>query len=109
MMIAERERELIMLSFYCAMLVDAEQNRPTAQRQLDIPVLARGGSSFIGDRNESQIRLMSTTLPVTSSTPGHDLAEEYPARRDDRRDPAVPGRTPAVKRGECPDHPVMVS
>ncbi len=43
-----------MLSIYRAMLVDAEQNRQAAQKKLDIPVLALGGSAFIGDRNESR-------------------------------------------------------
>ncbi|MEU6030300.1 alpha/beta fold hydrolase [Streptomyces tauricus] len=67
-----------MLSIYRAMLVDAEQNRRTAQKKLDIPVLALGGSAFIGDRNESQMRLMAHDVTGHVFDAGHDLAEEVP-------------------------------
>lgn len=67
-----------MLSIYRAMLVDAEQSRQAAQRKLDIPVLALGGSAFIGDRNESQMRLMAHDVTGHVFEAGHDLAEEVP-------------------------------
>lgn len=67
-----------MLSIYRAMLVDAEQNRQAAQKKLDIPVLALGGSAFIGDRNESQMRLMAHDVTGHVFDAGHDLAEEVP-------------------------------
>jgi hypothetical protein len=72
---------LIMLSFYGAMLVDAEQNWPAARWKLAIPALVRGGSLLIGNRNESQMRLMG---------PRHHRSRP-------------PGRTPAVKwEGSAP-------
>ncbi|MGC7096063.1 alpha/beta fold hydrolase [Amycolatopsis lurida] len=67
-----------MLSIYRAMLVDAEQNRQAAQRKLDIPVLALGGSQFVGDRCESQMRLMAHDVTGHVFDAGHDLAEEVP-------------------------------
>lgn len=67
-----------MLAIYRAMLVDAEQNRQASQRKLDIPVLALGGSAFIGDRNETQMRLMAHDVTGHVFSAGHDLAEEVP-------------------------------
>lgn len=67
-----------MLSIYRAMLVDAEQNRQAARTKLDIPVLALGGSAFIGDRNEAQMRLMAHHVTGRVFDAGHDLAEEVP-------------------------------
>ncbi|MFI1487860.1 alpha/beta fold hydrolase [Streptomyces sp. NPDC020747] len=67
-----------MLAIYRAMLVDAEQNRLASQRKLDIPVLALGGSAFIGDRNEAQMRLMAHGVTGHVFNAGHDLAEEIP-------------------------------
>lgn len=67
-----------MLSIYRAMLVDAEQNRQAARRKLDIPVLALGGSQFVGDRCESQMRLMARDVTGHVFDAGHDLAEEVP-------------------------------
>ncbi|WP_051853406.1 type 2 periplasmic-binding domain-containing protein [Streptomyces aureocirculatus] len=60
------------------MLVDAEQNRQAAQKKLDIPVLALGGSAFIGDRNESQMELFAHDVTGHVFNAGHDLAEEVP-------------------------------
>ncbi|EME98078.1 alpha/beta fold hydrolase [Streptomyces mobaraensis NBRC 13819 = DSM 40847] len=67
-----------MLSIYRAMLVDAEQNRLAARNKLDIPVLALGGSAFIGDRNESQMRMFAHRVTGHVFDAGHDLAEEVP-------------------------------
>lgn len=67
-----------MLSIYRAMLIDAEQNRQAAQTKLDIPVLALGGDAFIGDRNESQMRLFAHDVTGRVFAAGHDLAEEVP-------------------------------
>lgn len=67
-----------MLAVYRAMLVDAEQNRRAARKKLDIPVLALGGSSFIGDRNEAQMRLFADDVTGHVFDAGHDLAEEVP-------------------------------
>ncbi|WP_433147867.1 alpha/beta fold hydrolase [Actinomadura nitritigenes] len=67
-----------MLAIYRAMLVDAEQNRQAAQKKLDIPVLALGGSAFIGDRNEAQMRLFADDVTGHVFDAGHDLAEEVP-------------------------------
>ncbi|WP_433245526.1 alpha/beta fold hydrolase [Actinomadura nitritigenes] len=67
-----------MLAIYRAMLVDAEQNRQAAQKKLDIPVLALGGSAFIGDRNEAQMRLFADDVTGHVLDAGHDLAEEVP-------------------------------
>jgi hypothetical protein len=59
-----------------AMLVDAEQNRLATRRKLDIAVLARGGSLFIGDRAESQMWLMAHAVTGHVFDAGYDLAEE---------------------------------
>ncbi|MGO4425714.1 alpha/beta fold hydrolase, partial [Streptomyces sp. MCAF7] len=67
-----------MLAIYRAMLIDAEQNRQAAQKKLDIPVLALGGAAFIGDRNETQMRLMAHDVTGHVFDAGHDLAEEVP-------------------------------
>ncbi|KOV90061.1 alpha/beta fold hydrolase [Nocardia sp. NRRL S-836] len=67
-----------MLEIYRAILVDAEQNRQAAQRKLDIPVLALGGAHFVGDRAESQMRLMADDVTGHVFDAGHDLAEEVP-------------------------------
>ncbi|MGW4629545.1 alpha/beta fold hydrolase [Streptomyces rubiginosohelvolus] len=67
-----------MLSIYRAMLVDAEQNRRAAQHKLDIPVLALGGSAFIGERNASQMRSLAHDVTGHVFDAGHDLAEEVP-------------------------------
>ncbi|MCO5998804.1 alpha/beta fold hydrolase [Actinoallomurus rhizosphaericola] len=67
-----------MLAIYRAMLVDAEQNRQSSQKKLDIPVLALGGSAFIADRNETQMRIMADDVTGHVFTAGHDLAEEIP-------------------------------
>jgi pimeloyl-ACP methyl ester carboxylesterase len=67
-----------MLAIYRAMLVDAEQNRQAAQQKLDIPVLALGGSAFIGDRNEAQMLDMAHDVTGHVFDAGHDLAEEVP-------------------------------
>lgn len=67
-----------MLAIYRAMLVDAEQNRRAAQKKLDVPVLALGGSAFIGDRNEAQMRLFAHDVTGHVFDAGHDLAEEVP-------------------------------
>jgi pimeloyl-ACP methyl ester carboxylesterase len=67
-----------MLAIYRAMLIDAEQNRQAAQRKLDIPVLALGGDAFIGERNESQMRLLARDVTGHVFHAGHDLAEEVP-------------------------------
>ncbi|MUN36711.1 alpha/beta fold hydrolase [Actinomadura sp. NEAU-AAG5] len=67
-----------MLAIYRAMLVDAEQNREAARTRLDIPVLALGGSAFIGARNESQMRFMADDVTGHVFDAGHDLAEEVP-------------------------------
>ncbi|MFH8796056.1 alpha/beta fold hydrolase [Streptomyces sp. NPDC017941] len=66
------------LSVYRAMLVDAEQNRRAAREKLDIPVLALGGSAFLGGRSESQVRLMAHDVTGAVFDAGHDLAEEVP-------------------------------
>ncbi|GJF26869.1 hypothetical protein SHO565_74330 [Streptomyces sp. HO565] len=55
------------------MLTDTEQNRRAARKKLDLPVLALGGSSFIGERNESQVRLMAHDVTGHVSDAGHDL------------------------------------
>ncbi|MFF0227315.1 alpha/beta fold hydrolase [Streptomyces sp. NPDC004629] len=67
-----------MLAVYRAMLVDAEQNRQTARKKLDVPVLALGGAEFIGERNEAQMRLMAHDVTGHVFAAGHDLAEEVP-------------------------------
>ncbi|GAB2942636.1 alpha/beta fold hydrolase [Nonomuraea fastidiosa] len=67
-----------MLSIYRAMLVDAEQNRQAARRRLGIPVLALGGSAFIGERNETQMRMFADDVTGHVFDAGHDLAEEVP-------------------------------
>ncbi|MFF5369803.1 alpha/beta fold hydrolase [Streptomyces sp. NPDC013187] len=67
-----------MLAVYRAMLTDAEQNRRAARQKLDIPVLALGGSAFIGERNESQARLVAHDVTGHVFDAGHDLAEEVP-------------------------------
>ncbi|MCG3754243.1 alpha/beta fold hydrolase [Amycolatopsis sp. Poz14] len=76
-----------MLAIYRAMLVDAEQNRQAAQRKLDIPVLALGGSAFIGERAESQMRIMADDVTGLVFDAGHDLAEEVP---DEMADALLP-------------------
>ncbi|GHJ41968.1 hypothetical protein Sm713_75770 [Streptomyces sp. TS71-3] len=76
-----------MPSIYRAVLVDAEQNRQAAKEKLDIPVLALGGSAFIGDRDESQMRLMAHDVTGHVFEAGHDLAEEVP---DDMADAVLP-------------------
>ncbi|WP_234315671.1 alpha/beta fold hydrolase [Streptomyces albus] len=67
-----------MLAVYRAMLVDAEQNREAARKKLDIPVLALGGSAFIGERNEEMARHVAHDVTGQVFTAGHDLAEEVP-------------------------------
>ncbi|MCL3992093.1 alpha/beta fold hydrolase [Streptomyces lavenduligriseus] len=67
-----------MLAVYRAMLTDAGQNRQAARRKLDIPVLALGGSAFIGERNESQARHVAHHVTGHVFDAGHDLAEEVP-------------------------------
>ncbi|WP_440555909.1 alpha/beta fold hydrolase [Streptomyces sp. SCPE 10] len=67
-----------MLAVYRAMLTDAEQNRETARNKLDIPVLALGGSAFIGDRNAEQARFVAHDVTGHVFDAGHDLAEEVP-------------------------------
>jgi pimeloyl-ACP methyl ester carboxylesterase len=67
-----------MLAIYRAMLVDAEQNRQAARQKLDIPVLALGGSAFIGDRNEAQMLDVAHDVTGHVFDAGHDLAEEVP-------------------------------
>ncbi|MEV8062497.1 alpha/beta fold hydrolase [Streptomyces antimycoticus] len=67
-----------MLAIYRAMLVDAEQNRQAARTMLDIPVLALGGDAFIGERNETQMRLLAHDVTGHVFRAGHDLAEEVP-------------------------------
>ncbi|MGI5349685.1 alpha/beta fold hydrolase [Streptomyces sp. CA-250714] len=67
-----------MLEIYRAMLVDAEQNRQASQKKLDIPVLALGGSAFIGDRNEEMMRFVAHDVTGHVFDAGHDLAEEVP-------------------------------
>jgi pimeloyl-ACP methyl ester carboxylesterase len=76
-----------MLSVYRAMLVDAEQNRQAAQKKLDIPVLTLGGDAFIGDRNETQMRLFAHDVTGHVFKAGHDLAEEVP---DEMADVVLP-------------------
>lgn len=44
----------------------------------DIPVLALGGSAFIGERNDSQARLVAHDVIGHVFDAGHDLAEEVP-------------------------------
>jgi hypothetical protein len=46
-------------------------------------VLAFGGSLFIGDRNESQMRLMAHEVTGHVFDAGHDLAEEIPDEMTD--------------------------
>nr|WP_240973221.1 hypothetical protein [Nonomuraea sp. FMUSA5-5] len=41
-------------------------------------MLALGGSAFIGERNESQMRLMTHDVTGHVFDAGHDLAEEVP-------------------------------
>ncbi|MFI8997344.1 alpha/beta fold hydrolase [Streptomyces sp. NPDC053542] len=72
-----------MLAIYRAMLIDAEQNRRAAREKLDIPVLALGGSAFIGERNESQARLVAHDVTGHVFDAGHDLAEEVPEEMAD--------------------------
>ncbi len=67
-----------MLAVYRAMLTDAEQNRRAAREKLDIPVLALGGSAFLGERNEDQARLVAHDVTGHVFDAGHDLAEEVP-------------------------------
>jgi pimeloyl-ACP methyl ester carboxylesterase len=67
-----------MLAIYRAMLTDAEQNRQAARDTLDIPVLALGGDAFIGERNETQMRLFARDVTGHVFHAGHDLAEEVP-------------------------------
>ncbi|ATY12360.1 alpha/beta hydrolase [Amycolatopsis sp. AA4] len=76
-----------MLAIYRAMLVDAEQNRQAAQRKLDLPVLALGGSAFIGERAESQMRIVAHDVTGLVFDAGHDLAEEVP---DEMADALLP-------------------
>ncbi|WP_205660682.1 alpha/beta fold hydrolase [Amycolatopsis antarctica] len=87
-----------MLSIYRAMLVDAEQNRQAARKKLDIPVLALGGSGFIGDRNESQMRLVAHDATGHVFNTGHDLAEEVP---DEMTDIILPFLTEQVSVRWC--------
>ncbi|GGX85728.1 hydrolase [Streptomyces minutiscleroticus] len=81
-----------MLSVYRAMLVDAEQNRRASRTKLDVPVLALGGSAFIGDRNEAQMRLMAHDVTGHVFDAGHDLAEEVPDEVADVVLPFLAGR-----------------
>ncbi|WP_030739880.1 alpha/beta fold hydrolase [Streptomyces sp. NRRL F-5135] len=76
-----------MLAVYRAMLTDAGQNRQAARKKLDIPVLALGGSAFIGERNESQARLVAHHVTGHVFDAGHDLAEEVP---DEMADVVLP-------------------
>ncbi|MEV7225028.1 alpha/beta fold hydrolase [Streptomyces sp. NPDC093681] len=76
-----------MLAVYRAMLTDAEQNRQAARKKLDIPVLALGGSAFIGARNEDQARLVAHDVTGRVFDAGHDLAEEVP---DEMADVVLP-------------------
>ncbi|WP_406632304.1 alpha/beta fold hydrolase [Amycolatopsis sp. WGS_07] len=76
-----------MLAIYRSMLVDAEQNRLAAQRKLDIPALALGGSAFIGERAEAQMRIMADDVTGHVFDAGHDLAEEVP---DEMADALLP-------------------
>ncbi|QUW88928.1 alpha/beta hydrolase [Streptomyces sp. V17-9] len=76
-----------MLAVYRAMLTDAEQNRQAARKKLDIPVLALGGSAFIGARNEDQARLVAHDVTGHVFDAGHDLAEEVP---DEMADVVLP-------------------
>jgi pimeloyl-ACP methyl ester carboxylesterase len=81
-----------MLAIYRAMLVDAEQNRQAARRRLDIPVLALGGSAFIGERNETQLRMFADDVTGHVFDAGHDLAEEVP---DEMAEVVLPFLAPA--------------
>ncbi|GAA2606362.1 alpha/beta fold hydrolase [Streptomyces axinellae] len=76
-----------MLAVYRAMLVDAEQNRQAARKELDIPVLALGGSAFIGERNAEMMRLVAHDVTGHVFEAGHDLAEEVP---DEMADAVLP-------------------
>ncbi|MFC7996408.1 alpha/beta fold hydrolase [Streptomyces rochei] len=67
-----------MLAVYRAMLTDAEQNREAARKKLDIPVLALGGSAFVGERAAEQARLVADDVTGHVFDAGHDLAEEVP-------------------------------
>ena len=67
-----------MLAVYRAILVDAGQNRQAAQRVLDVPVLALGGSHFLGDRPETDLRRLAGDVTGHVFDAGHDLAEEVP-------------------------------
>jgi pimeloyl-ACP methyl ester carboxylesterase len=67
-----------MLAIYRAMLVDARQNREAARRMLETPVLALGGSAFIGHDNESVMRRLARNVTGHVFDAGHDLAEEVP-------------------------------
>ncbi len=60
---------------------------PRVPTTLDIPVLALGGAAFIGDRNESQMRLMADNVTGHTFGAGHDLAEEVP---DEMADVVLP-------------------
>ncbi|MGI5326101.1 alpha/beta fold hydrolase [Actinomadura nitritigenes] len=82
-----------MLAIYRAMLVDAEQNREAARKKLDIPVLALGGSAFIGDRNEAQMRLFADDVTGHVFDAGHDLAEEVPDEMAEAVLPFLAART----------------
>ncbi|EMF56622.1 hydrolase [Streptomyces bottropensis ATCC 25435] len=55
--------------------------------KLDIPVLALGGTAFIGDRNEAQMRLFAHDVTGHVFHAGHDLAEEVP---DEMADVVLP-------------------
>ncbi|WP_186785560.1 alpha/beta fold hydrolase [Streptomyces misionensis] len=72
-----------MLAVYRAMLTDAEQNRRAARKKLDIPVLALGGSAFIGERNAEQARFVAHDVTGHVFEAGHDLAEEVPEEMAD--------------------------
>ncbi|MDA2806762.1 alpha/beta fold hydrolase [Nocardiopsis suaedae] len=87
-----------MLSVYRAMLTDAEQNRQAARNRLDIPVLALGGSAFIGERNEAQARHVADDVTGHVFDAGHDLAEEVPEEMAEAVVPflAHSGRVPAA-------------
>ncbi|PZG14456.1 hydrolase [Nonomuraea aridisoli] len=85
-----------MLAIYRAMLVDAEQNRQAARTKLDIPVLALGGEAFIGERNETQMRLLAHDVTGHVFAAGHDLAEEVPDEVAEVVLPFLSGRRPPL-------------
>jgi len=67
-----------MFEIYRAILEDGRQNRESAKRKLEMPVLAVGSEHFIGSDNERQMREVAKDVRGVILPRGHQLAEECP-------------------------------